>query len=494
MAYIKGYTYDIFISYSHLDNIRIFDEPHGWIEEFYNDLNVLLSRRIGVTDAIKIWWDTKRLDGSVLFNNSINESIHQSAIMLCLISPGYLKSAYCQKELELFYNKSRQESIGLSIANRYRIINVLLNNIPHEKLPKELNGITGFPFHDAKDHDSFGDPLDVKCQQFKNELKELREAIVRLIDEFPKEVAVPNTGKNKFTIYFGDVADSLHNIRQRTITELEKQEFNLIYDIPPPYEEFEHENAVKEKLKESNLSVHLLDQFPGRNIQGEHTLWYPQKQAELSLQSAKPQLIWVPADINIESIEEKEYKTYLQGFENGTQSAESIKYIKGSKSELTQQIIDLVKDIESQWSQPQKGKVSVLLDTNYDDQLYALELSRGLLQNQIQPFINPQEEDPKKNINILGDRISQVSKLIFFYGKASRDWVRERMNAALQLILTNKYPAKDFFIFMVPPHKDPTDLSLNQQFVKVNVINNSDSLQLDFNALASFFNSIKAMS
>jgi hypothetical protein len=492
MAYIKGFTYDIFISYSHLDNLRIFDEAHGWIEEFYNDLNILLSRRIGVTDAVKIWWDSKKLDGSVLFDQSIEDSINQSAILLCLTSPGYLKSEYCQKELELFYTKAQKEPTGLSIDNRSRIINVLLNNIPHAKWPKELSGTTGFPFHDAKDSQSYGDTLDVGSEQFKNDLKDLREAIVKLMDAFPTEPVVQAPEK-KFTIYFGDVADSLRTIQKRTITELAKQDFNLIYGIPPPFEEAEHEIAVKEKLAESNLTVHLLDQFPGRNIEGEETIWYPQKQAELGLESSKQQLIWVPAEINIETIEEESYKTFLQGLDSGKQSSKNIKYIRGIKSELTQQIADIAKNIQAQWAQPEKGKVSVLLDTHYDDQLYALELSKKLIEIQIQPFINPQEDDPKKNINILGDRISQVNKLIFFYGKVSRDWVIERMKAALQLIVSNNYPKKDFFLFMVPPHKDPDDISLKQQFIKVNVINNSDALQLDFNALLPFFNSIKAV-
>lgn len=331
MAYIKGFTYDIFISYSHLDNLRIFDEAHGWIEEFYNDLNILLSRRIGVTDAVKIWWDSKKLDGSILFDQSIEDSINQSAILLCLTSPGYLKSEYCQKELELFYTKAQKEPIGLSIDNRSRIINVLLNNIPHAKWPKELSGTTGFPFHDAKDNQSYGDTLDVGSDQFKNDLKDLREAIVKLMDAFPTEpiVQVP---EKKFTIYFGDVADSLRTIQKRTITELSKQDFNLIYGIPPPFEEAEHETAVKEKLAESNLTVHLLDQFPGRNIEGEETIWYPQKQAELGLESSKQQLIWVPAEINIETIEEDSYKTFLKGLDNGSQSSKNIKYIRGIKA------------------------------------------------------------------------------------------------------------------------------------------------------------------
>jgi hypothetical protein len=123
--------------------------------------------------------------------------------------------------------------------------------------------------------------------------------------------------------------------------------------------------------------------------------------------------------------------------------------------------------------------------------MYALELSKSLLENQIQPFINPQDDDPRKNINILEDRISQVNKLVFFYGNVAAEWVSERMKAALQLILTNQYPLKEFFVFMLPPHKEPNDKIIEQQF-KVNVVNNSDTLQLDMSALELLLKSLKA--
>ena len=137
------------------------------------------------------------------------------------------------------------------------------------------------------------------------------------------------------------------------------------------------------------------------------------------------------------------------------------------------------------------GPLSVLLDTHYKDQLYALDLSRSLLEREIQPFINPQDDDPRKNINILEDRISQVSKLIFFYGKVSKEWVMERMNAALQLIVANNYAVEDFYIFMVPPQKQSNEFTLKQRFLKVNIFNYSDRAAIDPDSLDDFFNNIR---
>ena len=135
--------------------------------------------------------------------------------------------------------------------------------------------------------------------------------------------------------------------------------------------------------------------------------------------------------------------------------------------------------------------MSVLLDTHFSDQLYAFDLSKSLLENQIQPFINPQEDDPRKNINLMGERISQVKKLIFIYGSVSKGWVLERMSAALQIIITNNYPIDDFFIYMAPPDKEANEISLNQRFLKVNVVNNSKKPSMTKDEFGLFLNALK---
>ncbi|MEP6951135.1 MAG: toll/interleukin-1 receptor domain-containing protein [Ginsengibacter sp.] len=489
MGYIPGFNYDIFISYSHIDNEKV-ESGQGWVEQFYKALRISLWQLVG-TEDVKIWWDDKRLDGGVMFDDAIAGGIKKSAILLCLNSPSYLNSQYCKKELDLFYNTAQYDSIGLKVDDRSRIINVLLNNISYSQWPAELSGTSGFRFHDVegedKEDDDKGHRLEPNTPPFKEQLKDLGDSLAKLIEILAKpKVVIP-----EFSIYFADVTDTLSNVRKRTIIELEKEGFNIISGLPPPYEEDQHEIAVKEKLKESALAVHLLNQYPGKEIEVEDAMWYPQKQVELSLQFSKQQLIWVPKELDINLIEEEPYKTFMQGLDSGKQVPNKIEYIRGTKSELPQQIKTLAEQLKKQLLQPASGKLSVLLDTHYNDQMYALELSKSLLENQIQPFINPQDDDPRKNINILEDRISQVNKLVFFYGNVAAEWVSERMKAALQLILSNQYPVKDFFVFMLPPHKDPNDKIAQQQF-KVSVVNNSDAIQLDTETLALLLKSLKA--
>ena len=502
MAYLPNYTYDIFISYSHVDNATILGQQNGWIENFYKNLSLLLAKRLGKMDAVKIWWDNKKLDGSKLFDESIETGIQQSAIMLSLVSPGYLASDYCRKELSLFHHKICSEPVGNKIGDRSRIINVLLNNVHYTKWPEELKGTTGFAFHDAAGAEDFGDPLDAANPAYIQQLKLLRDAIVSLFESFPKteeantQMAIASEEEKKpetFAIYFGEVADTLRTIRKRTIAELEKKGYTVFCGVPPPDEETAHQQKVLECMEKANLSVHLLDQYPGKEIVDKTELWYPQKQAELALTLEKPKLIWMPDEIEIEDVEEDNYKLFLQSLEDGKKVAGKYEFIKGARSSVTQYIIDMAEQmkVQQQTQAASATKVAVLLDTHFNDQLYAMDVGRTLLENEIQPFINPQEDDPRKNINILEDRISQVSKLIFFYGRVSRDWVLERMSAALQLIVTHNFPVEGFYVYMAPPHKDPGDISLKQRFLKVNVIDNSSTPQMNKETFALLLKELK---
>ena len=500
MAFTTGFAYDIFISYAHVDNIAFPGQADGWIKQFYDNLNLMMAKRAGRVGMVNFWWDTKKLDGSVLFDPSIEEGIKKSAIMICLNSPGYIASDYCKQELDTFYKKAQVDSIGLNVGNRSRIINVLLNNIPFNQWPAELSGTSGFPFHDAAEKEDFGDTVEAMTPQFKNQMQNIRDAVWSLLNDLQKAenasattTAIPGVDDDTFTIYLGEVADTLRTPRKRVITELQKKGFTVLEGVPPPDEAPEHELATNAALKKADLSIHLLDQLEGREIVGDPGIWYPQKQVELALASGKPQMIWMPAETDITAVEEEKYKQFLQGIETGKAGARTFEFIRGSKSTLAQDIIDFAQQIQARQKQKtvEPGKVSVLLDTHFMDQLYALDLSKALLENQVQPFINPQEDDPRKNINLMGDRLAQVKKLIFLYGGVSKDWVLERMSAALQLIITNNYPIEDFYVYMAPPHKETGDIGLNQRFLKVNVINSSDNQVMNQDQLQHFIQSIK---
>ena len=151
MALIPGFEFDIFISYVHDDNVSETDDEDGWVNQFYKYLDTKLNKH---SKKIKIWWDSRNLDNSEVFDNSIAEAIDKSAIMICLYSRRYTQSEYCLKELDHFYKKAETEKTGLIVGNRSRILPIMLSNIPYSKWPEKLTGTSSFKFHDAIDEEA----------------------------------------------------------------------------------------------------------------------------------------------------------------------------------------------------------------------------------------------------------------------------------------------------------------------------------------------------
>lgn len=429
MAFIPDFEYDIFISYAHVDNLTAASDEIGWVELFHKYLEIELWQRVGKAEGVKIWRDHS-LDGSQFFDETIQDKLNSSFLFLALTSPGYFGSDYCQKELKYFYERAESDSIGIKIGDRSRIFNVLLRNIPHEEWPPEYGKTSGFSFHEAENSDQLGEPLEPTSDLFRVQLKKLKESICNALDEYKDKV---ETGKideiikkddlkeNSFQIFFADVADSLKNVCKRTINELRQKEFQVVCGIPPPYEAVSHEERVVKEIKNTQLSIHLLDELSGREIEGDPSKGYPQKQVELGIKYADSQLIWAPKKLNTENIEDDLYKDFLNQLELGGRGESNYDFMRGNQATISQEILEKIDQIKAKINDKKTfTKSSVLVDTHLKDQLYGLKLCHELLDKNIQPFLNQQEDDPRKNIDIFENQLRKVNTIIIVFGQVTR--------------------------------------------------------------------------
>ncbi|HEX8424435.1 MAG TPA: toll/interleukin-1 receptor domain-containing protein, partial [Pyrinomonadaceae bacterium] len=297
MAYISSahFDNDIFLSYARVDDQKDPGQAKGWVELFHEYLEVELSKQIGRMGVIEIWRDRRELSSSSYFDAEIQKQINRSAIFLSLTSNGYLHpQSYCLKELQWFYRKAQTGSpVGLSVDNRSRIFNVLLYNIPSGKWPAEYAGTSGQPFNDAKRPDDTGAPLPPDEELFKDNLRqlvrqlfEMLEAVKRAVEPRPEPQPAP-VAEDAFTVYLADTSDSLRAVRKRVINELQQSGVRVVSNIPPPYPARQHEETVTAAVAGAQLSVHLLNDVAGREIDDDPGKSYVQKQVEISLEHAK---------------------------------------------------------------------------------------------------------------------------------------------------------------------------------------------------------------
>ena len=508
MAFVRAFENDIFISYAHVDNLTVDDDEKGWIDQLNEHLEVGLNKRFGRIGIIKIWRDPS-LDGSQLFDKTIQDKINSSALFLALSSPGYFASDYCRQELQWFCKKAREEGAGLVVGDRYRIFNILLSNIPHEDWPEEYGGTSGFTFHDAERQDEFGQPLDPKSNKFREQLRHLVDGIYKglkalsdvntSLDMKRKEIGngvlESENDEDSFTLFFADVPDTLRQTRNRIINDLKNKhsDIHIISDVPPPYEARKHEEKVVEMQRKSHLSIHLLDNLPGREIEGEAGKCYPHKQAELGLQHASSQYIWVPKKLDIHNIEDDFYRNFIDHLENGTRGAANHQFIRGlcSPSSIMQGILEEVEHLKARPKSNSASPASgVLLDTHRKDELYAVELYQYLLKKKIKSFLNPEEDDPQKNMKLLEERLKQVNTLIIVFGQVAKDWVVGRLMAALNLICAKNYQLETCSIYLAPPEKKTDDKQFSQRFLKLHVLDNSNRNKFDPQTLSPLLESL----
>ena len=101
MAYVPGYKNDIFVSYAHVDNIPFSGISKGWVETFIDNLSTKLAQKIGRADLFKLW-DDRLLAQNAPLTPEILDALKGSATLVLVLSPGYLKSPWCQRHRFLY--------------------------------------------------------------------------------------------------------------------------------------------------------------------------------------------------------------------------------------------------------------------------------------------------------------------------------------------------------------------------------------------------------
>lgn len=474
MGWVPGFANDVLISYARVDNETADGDPsRGWISQFHRHLEVALSKKIGRLNTVVIWRDIREIRGNQLFDNTIEEAVDGSAVFLALHSHGYLASEYCRQELAAFYNKARREPAGLAVGDQHRIFNLLLNNIPRAGWPAELGRTSGFPIHDAADPDTDGEPSAIGSEAFVRQVRAIAEAVHCTLDrlrEANTAPAAPPPNENRFTVFLADTADTLRVVRKRVLNELSQSpDLEVTSNVPPPFESDAHDERVRKMLGTADLSVHLLDGFPGRDvIDKTEGACYPQRQSELALKHGKSQLIWIPKDLQLDAVEDEGYRQFLDRLENGSREGLAYDFQRELPSAVSRQILAKVDELKARRQTQSTGVPSAaLLDTHFKDQLHALELSQYLLEHGVQPYINPQEDDPGRNLEVFTQRLKQVGILILFCGAVADEWVRARLAVALQIAIAEECPLQACGVYVAPPRSSDTPAKIRMPLVPV---------------------------
>jgi len=136
------FQYNVFISFAHIDNETPSKEHEGWITMLHRALRVRLAQLLG--ENPEIWRDPK-LQGNDDFNQEIVSNLLKARVLVSVLSPRYVKSEWCRKELQEFI-RAAERSGSVFINSKSRIFKVVKFPVPRDQHPAEIEGLLGYEF------------------------------------------------------------------------------------------------------------------------------------------------------------------------------------------------------------------------------------------------------------------------------------------------------------------------------------------------------------
>ena len=139
---MQDFEHHVFISYAHKNNLSPNKGEEGFVSKLHKALRIKLDEVLYETASI--WFDDE-LRGNDSLKDTIARELKKTALLLTVLSPPYLTSKWCQEELKTFLQFA-QESGGLQVEGKSRILKVVKIHVPLDKHPSELQGTTGYEF------------------------------------------------------------------------------------------------------------------------------------------------------------------------------------------------------------------------------------------------------------------------------------------------------------------------------------------------------------
>jgi hypothetical protein len=315
-TYLPGYSADVFISYSHIDDLPFGEDGIRWVTEFHRNLDIRVRAYLG--RAATFWRDPK-LGGSDVFSDEIAGQLRGTGVLVSVLSPGYLQSEWCHRELQTFV-EAAQETGGIDVGRKKRLVKVVKTPVTRNEIPQILDSVLGHEFFSNEwgtdsSREFHLDPSPearrlywARLDDVAQEIRALFESLIkRELDMAPNRAAAA-------TIYLAATSSDLQNERDRLRRELQDRGNLVLPDAALPYSAERFIESVRADLQRSQLSVHLLGSRYGIVPEGEHRS-IVELQNDLAAEQKTPgfrRMIWLPPGLNIADERQKKFVEALR--------------------------------------------------------------------------------------------------------------------------------------------------------------------------------------
>src|SRR5262245_51910085 len=231
MGLVAGYDNDIFISYSHIDNQAFGDPGGGWVDIFHEHLQNFVNVHVG--RRTKVWRD-RRLTGSEVFSDEIEQQLRSSAALVSVISPGYMQSEWCNREL-MGFTQAAQDRGRFRVGNLQRVVKVLRLPVERSALPPLLDEVLGAQFYrvdpaSERARDLLLDPAADARQVFRARVDDVAQDLSRLLSTMAAAggAAAAPPAPPADAVFLAWTTGDLSEEREKLRRELEARSYRVV--------------------------------------------------------------------------------------------------------------------------------------------------------------------------------------------------------------------------------------------------------------------------
>ena len=295
---------EIFISYAHADNLTLPGHEKGWVSVFDDALRALLSGKI--SPVPKVWRDIE-LGKTEVLDEALLERVAGMAVMISVLSPRYLDSEWCMREVQRFCDAARAKRISLHVAGRSRLVKVVKYPLDQDP-PAALGETVGFDFFQIEPNNilmefrvEFGPDAS---QKFLRKVNELADEIKSLVQAIKQDSAAADEGdaaaaeSPAAVVYLAATTPDLEEARGNIKSDLVQRNIRVLPDRPLPLMAADFREQVRADLTRSSLSIHLIGEEYGSCPVGENRS-FVELQHELAADRCATdpdfsRLVWAP--------------------------------------------------------------------------------------------------------------------------------------------------------------------------------------------------------
>lgn len=442
---------DIFISYAHIDNESMVDGDKGWITEFHRSLEIRLSQLLGQKPVI---WRDQKLQGNDVFGDEIVDQFENVAIFLSIISPRYVKSEWCTKEV-IEFQKASEKNIGLRHKNKSRIFKLIKTPVPFEDHPEAMKDLLGYEFYKmdpgtgrAKEFGRmFGQESErdywVKLDDVAHDIVDLLNAIKD--SESTTTTTTTNIEKKErigsdISVYLAETSYDLKELREDIKRDLIEHDFHIYPDRQLSLIAPELNEQVSEMLNESKLSIHLIGNSYGIVPEGtdkSKIVLQNEVAAEQSKEKGLKRLIWLPQNI---TIEDNRQESFIASLKTNSDLQKGAEIFETPLEELKFAIYDRLKEKEKPTADLDQGGADgiekipeIYLICDQKDLEHIPDIEDYLYDQGFNVTLPVFEGDESQVRLDHQENLLNTDAVIIFYGLGNELWMRSKVRELMKI-------------------------------------------------------------